>query len=391
MSLLSLWRTNAEETLTKSIQTLHQFATNSGKLKDGSESSEEFRQFLREIEGEYLAKYARFCVDNAFTDSGQILQDVVNEIGRRLGFEVENGRYQGVKNEIGFDGIWSADGESIVVEVKTTDAYSIKLDTAMGYRDDLANIGRVNSDSSVLFIVGRDDSGTLEAQVRGSRHAWSIRIIGIDALIQLMEVNTNTSGDDVTKKIHAILKPMEYTRVDRIVDIVFTTAEDKELTSIDESDSSSKAVTYSQDRTPLEEINDKKSDAIKRLSHHKNTVLRKVKHSMYANADDSIRAVVVASKFYEKDNGYWYAYHESPQRKYLSGSPNSYYLMSMTDLEVVYAIPFSEMEKHWDQLGETIRKDGARYKHIVLDKVNDEIFLRVRTKDNMMSLEKYKI
>ena len=86
-----------------------------------------------------------------------------------------------------------------------------------------------------------------------------------------------------------------------------------------------------------------------------------------------------------------YAYHESPQRKYLSGSPDSYYLMSMTDLEAVYAIPFSEMEKHWDQLGETTRENGARYKHIVLDKVNDEIFLRVRTKDNMISLEKYKI
>ena len=105
MSLLNLWRNNPEDTLGKNIQTLHQFVTNSGKLKDGSESAQEFREFLSEVEGEYLSNYARYCIDNAFQDSGQILQDVVNEIGRRLGFEVENGRYQGVKNEIGFDGI----------------------------------------------------------------------------------------------------------------------------------------------------------------------------------------------------------------------------------------------------------------------------------------------
>lgn len=35
-------------------------------------------------------------------------------------------------------------------------------------------------------------------------------------------------GDQVTAKIHKILRPFEYTRIDDIVDIVFTTAEDKE-------------------------------------------------------------------------------------------------------------------------------------------------------------------
>jgi hypothetical protein len=34
------------------------------------------------------------------------LQDIVNEIGKRLGYEVQNGRYQGVVNQSGFDGLW---------------------------------------------------------------------------------------------------------------------------------------------------------------------------------------------------------------------------------------------------------------------------------------------
>ena len=391
MSLLNLWRNNPEDTLAKNIQTLHQFVTNSGKLKDGSESAQEFREFLSEVEGEYLANYARYCIDNAFQDSGQILQDVVNEIGRRLGFEVENGRYQGVRNEIGFDGIWSAEGQSIVVEVKTTDAYSINLDTAIGYRDGLVEADRIAEGSSVLFVVGRQDSGSLEAQVRGSRHAWSIRIIGIEALIQLMEVNTNTSGKEVTQKIHTILKPLEYTRVDQIVDIIFATAEDKDISSIDQTNLEHKDQNYSQDRTPKEQIDDKKVEAIKRLSQHHGTVIRKVKHSMYANADDTIRAVSVVSKYYERDSGYWYAYHASPQRDYLSDAEVAYYLMSMTDRNEVYAVPFNEMEKYWNELGETVRKGGSVYKHIILDVIDGEVFLRVRTKDKLVSLNAFRI
>jgi hypothetical protein len=43
-----------------------------------------------------------------------------------------------------------------------------------------------------------------------------------------MEVNLTTLSNEVTEKIHTILRPFEYTRIDKIVDVVFTTAEDKE-------------------------------------------------------------------------------------------------------------------------------------------------------------------
>jgi len=206
-----------------------------------------------------------------------------------------------------------------------------------------------------------------------------------------MEVNTSTTGDEVTQKIHAILKPMEYTRVDKIVDIVFATAEDKELSSLDEPKSNEAAEVYSQDRTPLQDINDKKSAAIKKLSVNRDSILRKVKHSMYANADDSIRAVVVVSKHYDKDSDYWYAYHEKPQREFLANAKNGFYLMAMMDKEEVYAVPFNVMDAQWNSLGETVRKDGSMYKHIVLDDIDGIIKLRVRTKDNLVDLSAYKV
>jgi len=35
----------------------------------------------------------------------------------------------------------------------------------------------------VLIVVGRQDTGELEAQIRGSRHAWDIRLISAEALL----------------------------------------------------------------------------------------------------------------------------------------------------------------------------------------------------------------
>ena len=59
-------------------------------------------------------------VDYAFA-----LQDLVNEIGRRLGFQVEHGLYQGkAGGETNFDGVWASPGTDvrIVVDPKQSKA-----------------------------------------------------------------------------------------------------------------------------------------------------------------------------------------------------------------------------------------------------------------------------
>ena len=161
-----------------------------GKLLDNSECSKQLREFLKLQDVKSLARYALYCLESKYERSGFVLQDVVNEIGRRLGYEVTNGRYSGVQKEIGFDGLWAHGPYKLVVEVKTTDAYRINLDTVCGYSDKLlATTGAHAEAMNTLIVVGRQDTGDLEAQVRGSRHAWTVRLISVDALIKLMFVN----------------------------------------------------------------------------------------------------------------------------------------------------------------------------------------------------------
>lgn len=390
--LLDIWRATKETVLKMNLE---QIIANAGLLRDGSDASIDFRQFLQEVESEKLAEYATYCIEHAFPSSGQVLQDVINEIGRRLGFKAENGRYQGVRNDIGFDGIWSRKDEHLVIEVKTTDAYTIKLDVIARYRDRLVEEKRVPKDTPILLVIGRNDTESLEAQVRGSKHAWSMRIIGIDALIKLMEVNLSTLSNDVTEKIHTILRPFEYTRIDKIVDVVFTAAEDKdnEISELEIAEINiSSTDTTTQERTPAEILLQKKNECIKKISEKFNRTIQKKKHSMYADALDEVHVIASISKCYTKSEiFYWYAYHDEPHRKFLAEAKIGLMIFGLIDQTFAFAVPFELLEKNWENFYETTKKNGQVYKHIFIYHTGDKFYLRVREKGSEIELTEYQI
>lgn len=391
MPLLEIWKATRDSVLKMNLEAIIRIAGD-GNLRDGSETSVEFRQFLSEVEGNKLSEYANYCLENSFHNSGQVLQDIVSEIGRRIGFTVENGRYQGVRNDIGFDGIWSSGNTSFVIEVKTTDAYTIKLDVIASYRDRLVEAGRIPKESPILLVIGRNDTQSLEAQVRGSKHAWSMRIVGIDALIKLMEVNLTTSSREITEKIHAILQPIEYTRIDKIVDVIFSAAEDKNVEveqifdpAIEGAKEYSAPIT-----TPKEILDFKKLQAIQLLSNKLDKVLVKRKNSLFSDQTDSVHAAVAVSKKYERsEEYYWYAYHEV-QRQFISESPEGFMIFGMVDLDNAFALPYAELEKLRERLNSTIRENGSEYKHIYIYKDGNSFTLRLKGGDEI-TLKSYEI
>ena len=397
MPLLEIWKATRESVIKMNLEAIVRISGD-GQLKDGSEASREFRQFLTEVESEKLSEYATYCLTNAFNGSGQVLQDIINEVGRRLGFIAENGRYQGVRNDIGYDGIWTSGAECLVIEVKTTDAYTIKLDVIAKYRDRLVEANRVPKDTPILLVIGRNDTESLEAQVRGSKHAWSMRIIGIDALLKLMEINLGTTSTDVTEKIHTILRPFEYTRIDKIVDVVFTAAEDKEhqieeFEAADVEDISTDRDVHTQDRTPKELILEKKSIAADRISKKFNRTIQRKRNSMYADSLNEIHAVVSISKRYVRNEiFYWYAYHNEPQRKFLAETNEGFMVLGMTDKDIFFAVPFKILETNWDNLyGTTIKKSGREYKHLFIFEVEEKYYLRIREKGSEIALAEFLI
>ena len=74
----------------------------------------------------------------------------------------------------------------------------------------------------------------IEAQVRGSRHAWDIRLISVDALFRLVKIKEELEDQNTIGRIRAILVPQEFTRVDGIIDLVFNATKEVKSEEIEE-------------------------------------------------------------------------------------------------------------------------------------------------------------
>ena len=314
---------------------------------------------------ELLSRYADECLSSSFDGSGLALQDVVNELGARLGFQVHPGLYRGKSGAVGFDGIWSAsDGHKVVVEVKTTDTYRINLDTVAGYRSTLVNQDEMDKiHSSVLIVVSRQDTGDLEAQIRGSRHAWDVRLLSVDALLKLMAVRENLTDEKTAQQIVELLKPMEYTRVDQLVEIVFSTSEDLQSEAPTEEEL---AEPTTSEKTKLTAAANFHDECIERVSKHLKISLIKEGKNRYTSPGKSLGVSCAVSKEYPKPGKteYWFAFHTS-QLNYLSEKQEAYACYGCGSPEKVLLLPFGFLEPLLDQMYTTDTKTRL-YWHIHL-------------------------
>jgi hypothetical protein len=380
MALIDLWNSARSSIQDKHVQQVIGFSGN-GKLADTNETSREFREYLSYIPSEVLIRYANDCLTSSFDQSGFALQDIVNQIGKRLSFDVIDGAYRGRKGAIGFDGIWKSNtGADIVVEVKTTDAYRIDLDTIAQYRSNLIKVGRISErKSSILIVVGRQDTGDLEAQIRGSRHAWDVRLISVEALIRLMQLKEKTEDADFLRKITTILTPREYTKVDEIIDLVFSTAEELSIDTAEQAfiqqgiDDVLPAQTVAASTNgvePAPTVPDQpnrasfQAECIARVSEKLGAALVKQSRTTYRTPDDDLAVSCAVSKEYRRSGRsyYWFAFHPEQQAK-LERAAKAYAVFGCGSEQTTFLFPYSEWVSWLPGLNETANED-RHYWHV---------------------------
>lgn len=185
---------------------------------------ERFRLFLQETVTEVgqLRDYIDECLRLSGEQYFRSLQDLVNHLGQFLGFSVTYGRYQGVTNQIGFDGHWVSKTDfHIVVEVKSSETYPIKTSTLIGYVDHLISDRKIASwDSTLgLYIVGKinPEIRNLENAIVAEKRTSQLRVISVDSLMSLAELMQDY---DVTHEdILAIFRPIS-PKLDTLVELI---------------------------------------------------------------------------------------------------------------------------------------------------------------------------
>jgi hypothetical protein len=153
--------------------------------------------------------------------------------------------------------------------------------------------------------------------------------ISADALIKLVQLKEDAEGTDTGRKIRSLLAPREFTRLDQLVDVMFTTAKDFEGAAEAEVPKEEEASPASAAEKPkgVWEFTDsallqgKRNDLVAALAARQRTVLIKKSRALYWSPDHTDRGVFTVSKRYTKPGGprYWYAYHPPWDESCLSG------------------------------------------------------------------------
>ncbi|SHJ77536.1 hypothetical protein SAMN02745911_3286 [Aureimonas altamirensis DSM 21988] len=404
MPLLSFWGSNPEAVGQLSVEQIVSSAGD-GVLKDGSACSLELREYLGQIPTAKIATYIEHCLETSFAKSGLVLQDLINELGRRLEYRVENGRYQGAVNSVGYDGLWSSpERHTLITEVKTTDAFRLSLGTLAGYRTKLLASGQIDESSSILIVVGRQDTGELEAQIRGSRHAWDVRLISAEALIKLVLLKEESEAYETGLKIRSLFMPVEYTRLDRMVDVMFTTVRDVEEPTTEIAPETENYIpeagtnperSESKDNwefTDRELLQAKRDTVITALGQREGASLVRKSRALYWNAAHSIRAACAMSKRYTGRNQapYWYAFH--PQwDEFLEKVERAYFVLGCMDLDCAFAIPHAELKTLLPSLHTTKRENGTHYWHIHLIGEGDDLTMVVPKREGNLDLSPFRV
>ena len=387
MALIDIWNNSPEEIHDKQINQLIAIAGD-GTLRDSNSASSEFRTFLDCVSYAHLARYAKECLEQGFDGSGFALQDVVNQIGSRLGFKVKSGLYRGKVGAAGHDGLWkSPEGQSLIVEVKTTDTYRVALDKIAGYQKQLAGADEIDlEESSILIVVGRQDTGDLEAQIRGSRYAWDIRLISVEYLLKMLDLKEDVEDPQIAVRIRAILKPQEFTRVDGIVDLLFSAKEDIQEETQSANSDDDESVRTEKSFTPVSFH----EACIQRISEKLRLTLVKRSRATFSTNDEKVAVVCAVSREHEMSAGkrYWFAFHPYQQETLLNAKMG-HVAFGCGSANTLVLIPYRDFAPWISEMNQTRRDDGKTYWHVHINDEGGNLTLHKKAGTSRRELNKY--
>jgi len=246
-----------------------------GELKDDTEAVARFREFIEKEKWttDILGKWLNECVEGgsgAHDPYNRVFQDIIISIGKRLGFNIEYGRYGGKAGEDNFDGLWKREDKStLILEVKTS-TWPIGSIGQLG--DYIEKLEKQDDNENIfgLYVIGKGDVQPLIEQILGSKFKDRIRILLYSDLIELLKLKEDlepvVGEKEAISKVQNLLLPIESINVGNILRLIIeiattkSSSEDEEETTLISEDEAeepwtkNELLSYLSDTTPYQRL-----------------------------------------------------------------------------------------------------------------------------------------
>jgi hypothetical protein len=379
-----------EKSITQIVQII-----GDGKLLDSGQTAPAFRDFLYNCDVERLAIYTREIVTES--SDGKIFQDIVNTIGKKIGFDVVHGLYQGKKNAIGFDGYWSHGGLNLIIECKTTDAYRISTETLLGYSKQLKEEKNLPKEPPVLLVVGRVDTGDIEAQIRGSRADDRISVIGAESLLMLAKAISELSDGPASNNLKSVLFPRDYTRLDSITALITNIINEAQQTSIDQAENEDPSQNFGAEAPQIQKVSNPKinspADQLReRMIEAAASDLGKLEKAtsrskaQYRTASGEIYCFIASKRYERADQQFWFSISNNWKSDWEKNGGGL--AIGLEGKQHFYLFNHEQVMEWTKSLNETVRTD-RQYWHMALKESSDKIELILNKSETNQDLENF--
>jgi hypothetical protein len=185
-----------------------------------------------------------------------------------------------------------------------------------------------------------------------------------------MKIRQDLDSPSVEDRIRAVLIPREYTRVDEIIDLVFSTTEEiqdileaapDELTGEDDAEPASGEKEAKERERPVS-FN---LACVERIGKFLNVELSKQSRVIFGDLDSGLKITCAVSKEYNNAGGlgYWFAFHQHQLEK-LSEAPSAYACFGCGSPDQIAILPLDFVKSQLDGMNQTTREDGRLYWHV---------------------------
>jgi hypothetical protein len=222
----------------------------------------------------------------------------------------------------------------------------------------------------------------------------------VDALLNLVRIKESADNQETIARIRRLLTPLEYTRLDDLVDVVFTTTQDVEAAVAAETGTPLEPASQAQSEsaegvwefTPSAVIQEIRERIVSALGRQLQSSFVKKSRALYWDPGQRQRVVCTVSKRYTNQGlvKYWYAYH--PQwHTFLQEADHGFFVLGCTDLEVAFTLPLAVIRDHLEEFHTTEKKGGSEhYYHIkIVDAGADKYALQLPRSGQTLALDPY--